>query len=103
MTKGEKITAEALGLNKPKDEPVLTADHPFLRKVIAFMESRRYWEGSATELLRELGDTSTPPNTVTKLLNKYDCDFFYKKDIVIRFHRTNRKRLIEFINYRYGK
>ncbi|WP_337553902.1 hypothetical protein [Massilicoli timonensis] len=103
MTKGERITAEALGLDKPKDEPVQTADHPFLRKVISFMESRRYWEGSATELLREIGDASTPPNTVTKLLNKYDCDLFYKKDIVIHFHRTNRKRLIEFTNYRYGK
>lgn len=103
MTKGEKITAEALGLDKSKKNPVLTADHPFLRKVIYFAKSREYWKGSATELLRELGDSSTPPNTVTKLLNKYDYDFFYKKDIVIHFHRTNRKRLIEFTNYRYGK
>ena len=103
MTKGEKITAEALGLDKPKDKPVLTADHPFLRKVISFAKSRGYWKGSATELLREIGDSSTPPNTVTKLLNKYDYNFFYKKDIVIHFYRTNRKRLIEFTNYRYGK
>ena len=36
MTKGDKITAEALGLYKPKDKPTLTADHPFLRKVIPF-------------------------------------------------------------------
>ena len=65
MTKGEKITAEALGLDKPKDKPALTVDHPFLRKVIPFVKSRRYWKGSATELLRELDDASTPPNTVT--------------------------------------
>lgn len=79
MTKGKKITAEALGLYKPKNELVLTADHPFLREVISFAKSRRYWKGSATELLREIGHSSTPPNTVTKILNKYDYDFFYKK------------------------
>jgi hypothetical protein len=55
MTKGEKITAEALGLDTPKDKPALTADHHFLRKVIPFAKSQRYWKGSATELLRELG------------------------------------------------
>lgn len=103
MTKGERITAEALGLDQPKDKPALTADHPFLRRVILFAESRRYWSGSATELLAAIGDSSTPPNTVTKLLNKYDFDCFYRRNIVIRFHRTNRKRLIEFTNYRYGK
>ena len=83
MTKGEKITAEALGLDTAKDKPALTADHHFLRKVIPFAKSQRYWKGSATELLRELGDSSTPPNTVTKLLNKYAYDLFYKQDIVI--------------------
>ena len=55
MTKGEKITAEALGLDTPKDKPALTADYHFLRKVIPFAKSQRYWKGSATELLRELG------------------------------------------------
>ena len=103
ITKGEIIVAEALGTDTPKNEPVMTVRHPFLRKVIPFVESRRYWSGSATELLKEIGDSSTPPNTVTKLLNKYDFDYFYRKDIVIRFRRTNRKRLIEFTNYRYEK
>lgn len=103
MTKGEQITEEALGTDKPKSEPIMTANHPFLRKVIPFVQSRRYWSGSATDLLAAIGDTSTPPNTVTKLLNKYDLEYFYRKHIVIRFRRTNRKRLIEFTNFRYGK
>lgn len=103
MTKGERLMAEIFSTITNKSEPVLTDMHPFLRKVIPFFESRKYWSGSATELLAAIGDNSTPPNTVTKLLNQYDYEFFYKKEIVIRFHRTSRKRLIEFTNYRYGK
>lgn len=103
MTRGEMIVSEALGTNKPKGEQIMTVQHHFLRKIIPFVESRRYWIGSATELLAELGDSTTPPNTVTKLLNRYDFDYFYKNHIVIRFCRTNRKRLIEFTNYRYKK
>ena len=103
MTKGERLVAEILGEIPSKSELILTDKHPFLRKVIPFIESRKYWSGSATELLAAIGDNATPPNTVTKLLNRFDYDCFYKKDIVIRFHRTNRKRLIEFTNYRYKK
>ena len=101
MTKGELIVAKALGNEPKKKVPVLSEQHPFLRKVIRFMESRREWQGTATELLKEIGDSYTPPNTVTKLLNRYDYACFYKRDIVIQFHRTNHRRLIRIINYRY--
>ena len=103
ITKGELIVAAALGNELKKDVPALSRQHPFLRKVIEFMESRWRWEGSATELLKEIGDSSTPPNTVTKLLNRYDYEYFYKRDIVIQFNRTNRKRTIRLVNYRYEK
>ena len=103
MTNGELIVAEALGNVPKKEAPVLSEQHPFLRYVIRFMENRREWKGTASELLKEIGDSSTPPTTVTKLLNRYDYDFFYKQDIVIQFHRTNRKRFIRIINYRYEK
>lgn len=103
MTKGELIVAEALGNEPKKKAPVLSEQHPFLRRVIRFMESRREWQGTATELLKEIGDSYTPPNTVTKLLNRYDYECFYKRDIVIQFHRTNRKRIIRLVNYRYEK
>jgi hypothetical protein len=84
MTKGERLVAEILGEIPSKSELILTDKHPFLRKVIPFIESRKYWSGSATELLAAIGDNATPPNTVTKLLNRFDYDCFYKKDIVIR-------------------
>ena len=103
MSKGERFVAEALGNVPKKEAPVLSEQHSLLRKVIQFMENRREWNGSATELLKEIGDSYTPPNTVTKLLNRYDYECFYKRDIVIQFHRTNRKRFIRIINYRYEK
>ena len=103
MTKGELIVAEALGNVLKKKTPTLSDQHPFLRKVIQFMENRREWNGSTTELLKEIEDSYTPPNTVTKLFNRYDYECFYKRDIVIQFYRTNRKRFIRIINYRYEK
>ena len=103
MTKGERLVAEILGEMPDKSEPILTVSHPFLRKVLRFLENRQEWQGTATELLKAIGDKYTPPNTVTKLLRRFDYEYFYKRDIVIQFRRTNRKRLIVFINYRYGK
>lgn len=103
MTKGERILAEALGEIPSKNEPILTENHPFLRKVIKFMQDRREWQGTATELLIAIGDSYTPPNTVTKLLNRYEYDCFNKRDILIKFHRTNRKRIIRLTNYGYQK
>lgn len=103
MTKGERLVAEMLGEIPIKGEPILTDKHPFLRKLLAFMESKRQWEGMVTELLAEIGDRYTPSNTVTKLLNRFDYDRFYKQGISIRFHRTNRKRIITITNYRYKK
>ena len=67
MTKGELLVAEILGELPSKNEPKLTEKHPFLRKVIKFMQGRREWQGTATELLTAIGDSYTPPNTVTKL------------------------------------
>lgn len=62
MTKGERLVAEILGEIPSKSELILTDKHPFLRKVIPFIESRKYWSGSATELLAAIGDNATPPN-----------------------------------------
>ena len=103
MTKGERLVAELLGELPSKNEPKLTENHPFLRKVIKFMQDRRQWQGTATELLKAVGDSYTPPNSVTKLLNRYEYECFYKRDIHIKFHRTNRKRIIRLTNYGYQK
>ena len=99
MTKGERLVAEMLGDIPQAGMPVLTEEHPFLRKVVAFMQTRKEWLGTATALLNTVEDNYTPPNTVTKLLRKYDYQYLYKKKgIDVSFRRTNRKRLIGLCN-----
>lgn len=102
MTKGERLVAEMLGDIPQLGMPVLTEEHPFLRKVVAFMQTRKEWLGTATDLLNAVGDNYTPPNTVTKLLRKYDYQYLYKrKGVDVSFRRTNRKRLIGLCNLCY--
>lgn len=104
MTKGERLVAEMLGDVPQMGMPVLTEEHPFLRKVVAFMQTRKEWLGTATDLLNAIGDNYTPPNTVTKLLRKYDYQYLYKgKGIDVSFRRTNRKRLIGLCNLYYSR
>lgn len=104
MTKGERLVAEMLGDIPQTGMPVLTEEHPFLRKVVAFMQTRKEWLGTATDLLNAVGDNYTSPNTVTKLLRKYDYQYLYKeKGIDVSFHRTNRKRLIGLCNRFYSR
>lgn len=98
MTKGEQIVAQALGKNKLDGYPKLTEKHPFFGKLKAFMIGKRYWMGTATDLLTEMKDTNTPPNTVTKLLNKFSFELFCSSGIDVNFRRTNRRRIIELRN-----
>ena len=51
--------------------------------------------GTATDLLAEMNDTTTPANTVTKLLNKYSFELYCSDGIDVNFRRTNRRRIIE--------
>lgn len=104
ITKGKRIVAEALGDIPQTGMPVLIEDRPFLRKVIAYMQTRKEWLGTATDLLNAVEDIYTPPNTVTKLLRKYDYQYLYKeKGIEVSFRRTNRKRLIGLYNGLYSR
>lgn len=98
MTKGKQIVAEALGKNKLDGYPKLTESHPFFGKLRAFMVGKHYWMGTATDLLTEMNDTNTPPNTVTKLLNKYSFELYCSDGIDVNFRRTNRRRIIELYN-----
>lgn len=61
LTKGERIVAEMCGDLPIDGYPVLTEAHPFLRKVIAYMENRIDWLGTVTDLLAAVGDNYTPP------------------------------------------
>ena len=100
MTKGQQIVAEALGKTKLDGYPKLTENHPFFGKLRMFMTDKHYWMGTATDLLTEMNDTNTPPNTVTKLLNKYSFELYCCSGIDVNFRRTNRRRIIEIRNHR---
>ena len=54
-----RIVAEALGDIPQTGMPVLTKEHPFLRKTIAYMQTRKEWLGTATDLLNAVGDNYT--------------------------------------------
>lgn len=98
MTKGEQIVAMTVGKTNRDGYPKLTENHPFFGKLKAFMDGKHYWMGTATDLLTETNDITTPPNTVTKLLNKYSFELYCSDGIDVNFRRTNRRRIIELYN-----
>lgn len=57
------------------------------------MADKSHWLGTATDLLNAINDTATPPNTVTKLLNKFSIDLYFSDGIDVHFRRTNRKKI----------
>ena len=100
MRKADFIVAEAMRKSNRDGYPKLTEEHPFLERLRRFMADKSHWLGTATDLLNAMNDTATPPNTVTKLLNKFCIDLCFSDGIDVRFRRTNRKRIIELYRYR---
>ena len=98
MTKGEQIVAMTVGKTKREGYPKLTENHPFFGKLKAFMDGKHYWMGTATDLLTEINDITTLPNTVTKLLHKFSFELYCTSGIDVNFRRTNRRRIIELYN-----
>ncbi|MBQ9514769.1 MAG: hypothetical protein IJR57_01540 [Ruminococcus sp.] len=98
MTKGQLIVAMTLGKANREGYPKLTENHHFFGKLKTFMDGKNYWMGTATDLLTEMNDTKTPPNTVTKLLNKFSFELYCSSGIDVSFRRTNRRRIIELYN-----
>lgn len=66
----------------------------FLLRVVEFMKNKKAWQGSATELITALGDSDTPANSVTKLLNQFHSTFLAERNIVYSFKRTGKARII---------
>ncbi len=100
MSKADDVVAAAMSKPIREGYPILNEDHPFFGKLKAFMNGKAHWLGTATDLLTEMNDTTTPPNTVTKLLNKYWYRLKNRDGIVVHFRRTNRRRIIEIFNLR---
>lgn len=85
----------ALKKDARADYPVLTEDHFFFQQVVAFMQDKRIWLGTASELVSDMNCKTVPANTAAKLLHKYGKTILKKKGVSVKFIRTNRKRLIE--------
>ena len=67
---------------------------PILFRLVAFMERRREWSGTATELLAQIGETATAPNVITKLLNEYHATTLRQNSIRYVYRRTKAGRRI---------
>ena len=75
--------------------PVLTEDHFFFQQVVDFMQDKRIWFGTASDLVSDMNCETVPANTAAKLLYNYGKTVLKKKGVSVKFIRTNRKRLIE--------
>ena len=75
--------------------PILTEDHFFFQLVVDFMQDKRIWLGTASDLIFDMNCETVPVNTAAKLLHKYGKTMLKKKGVSVKFIRTNRKRLIE--------
>lgn len=100
MGKGEEIFSAARNTTVREGYPVLIEEHPFLARLISFMSDKQHWIGTATDLLNEMNDHSTPANTVTKLLRRFEIELYHRSKIEVVFRRTNRKRIIELFRCR---
>ena len=98
--KADLIVAEAMQKTDREGYQQLTEEHHFFGRMRFFMADKYHRLGTATDLLNAMNDTATPPNTVTKLLNKFSIDLYFSDGIDVHFRRTNRKRIIELYRYR---
>ena len=67
---------------------------PILFRLVAFMERRREWSGTATELLTQMGEADTAPNVITKLLNEYHATVLRQNNVRYVYRRTKAGRRI---------
>ena len=75
--------------------PVLTEDYFFCQQVVGFMQDKRIWLGTASELVFDMNCKTVSANTAAKLLHKCGKTVLKKKGVSVKFIRTNRKRLSE--------
>lgn len=67
---------------------------PVLFRVTEFMQDRQEWSGTATELLKQLGETDTAPTVITKLLNEYRTTFLKDNHLSYAYRRIKAGRRI---------
>jgi hypothetical protein len=67
---------------------------PFLYALADFMQSRKRWEGTATELVEAVAETEIKPKGVVRCLSRFYCEFLESRGIRFHAHRTGQSRLI---------
>ena len=84
-----------------KDQETLRRESipPFLFRLTDFLMDNGSWEGTATELLRAMGETEIKPNGVVKCITRYFYEFLRPKGIYYQTRRTGQSRLIR-LTYR---
>ena len=84
-----------------KDQDALQKEAipPFLFQLVDFLMDNGSWEGTATALLKEMGETEMKPNCVVKCLARFSYEFLRPKGIVYQTRRTGQSRLLR-LTYR---
>ena len=79
-------------------EEIAAANTPeVMHALVEFVKERRFWKGSATELLNELGDPSVGANVITKYVNQYKSSLLLDEGIVYKYSRTHADgRMLSF-------
>lgn len=68
----------------------------FIHRLVAFMEQRTEWTGTATELVEQLDETDVTANAVTKYISRYYADALLPAGIVFKSKRTGKCRILMF-------
>lgn len=70
----------------------------YLYKIADLMKNRINWEGTATDLLKEINDSKTSPNVVSKNIAYFYSDVFQPVGIAYSTSRTGKARIITLHN-----
>ena len=81
-------------MERKSQEQLAAEVPPILFRLVAFMEGRWEWSGTATELLTQMGETDTAPNVITKLLNEYHATVLRQNNVRYVYRRTRAGRRI---------
>ena len=63
-------------------------------KIIHFMEDKKEWRGSATELLETIDEKEIAPPIITKILNEYHLTVLKDNNIIYSLYRDKKGRQI---------
>lgn len=82
---------------KTQEQLAKEAIPDILFRLVDFMQDKKEWTGTATELLDALGETETAANVLTKWMNEYRLDFLQENHIRYGFSRRSSGRIISLV------